>query len=345
MKPLFAALACSAALAAHAQDLPASFACPAGGAPVHEAGYVPIGGLPQWVTIDGADCRKPIVLVVHGGPGNANSPFASALFGPWYGEFTVVQWDQRGAGMTFVKNPPKESDRLSIPQLTQDGIDVATFATKRLGQPKAILMGASWGSVLAVHMAIAKPGLFSAYIGTAQLVSRAADGKAMYEMALARATALGDQKGLEVVRQYGAPPWTNPRAFGALRRVTRQYEKAATVPPPAGWWQLGEHYKAHEAAFEAADDWSYLQAVGMHGDGILEPVDLPKQLGTRFAIPVYLIQGTEDFVTPQSVTISYFNAITAPHKELHILARTGHDPNPPMVQQQYELLKRIAAGR
>jgi pimeloyl-ACP methyl ester carboxylesterase len=345
MKILLATLAFGLALGAAAQDLPPAHACPAGGAPVHEAGYVPIGGIAQWVTISGADCRKPVVLVVHGGPGNANSPYTSGMYAPWEKEFTIVQWDQRGAGMTFVANRPKETDKLSIPELTRDGIEVARFVTARLRQPKAILVGASWGSVVAVHMAMRAPALFDAYLGSAQMVNDVEDGKAMHAMGVARAQATGDQKGLQILQQYGAPPWTNPRAFGALRRLTRQYEKASTIPPKPEWWQLGAQYAKYEEAFSEADDWSYLQAVGLHGEGVLATLDLPKQVGTAFAIPVYLVQGTEDFVTPQSVTIPYFNAITAPYKELHILAQTGHDPNPPMMDEQYALLKRIVARR
>ncbi|MBZ3925610.1 alpha/beta fold hydrolase [Xanthomonas citri] len=59
-----------------------------------------IGGIQQWVTIEGQDCRNPVVLIVHGGPGNPNTPFAHRLFGSWTRDFTIVQWDQRGSGKT-----------------------------------------------------------------------------------------------------------------------------------------------------------------------------------------------------------------------------------------------------
>ncbi|WNG34411.1 alpha/beta hydrolase [Archangium violaceum] len=344
MKRLLASLVCGLSLSAAAQELPARFDCPAGGAPVHEAGYVQIGGIPQWVTFDGADCRKPAVLVIHGGPGNALSPYASALYGDWERDFMLVQWDQRGAGMTFVKTRPAEGDKLTLERMTQDGLEVAAFVTRRLGQPRVILFGSSWGSVLGVHMALARPSLFSAYVGTAQLVSRVEDGRASYEQTLAAARAAGDQKALAIVQQVGPPPWTDPRSFGALRRVTRQYERARTEPPRAEWWKLAPLYAPHAAAFDEADDWSYLQAVGMKGDGMLEGVDLPK-LGTHFEMPVYLIQGTEDLVTPTSVTRRYFERITAPHKELIMVPRTGHDPNPPMLAAQYRVLKKLAAKR
>ncbi|GGD39180.1 alpha/beta fold hydrolase [Pseudoxanthomonas indica] len=70
-------------------------ACPDSGAAVDESGFVSIGGIRQWVTIEGQDCRNPVVLMVHGGPGNPNTPFAHTVYADWTKDFTLVQWDQR----------------------------------------------------------------------------------------------------------------------------------------------------------------------------------------------------------------------------------------------------------
>src|SRR5690606_25341065 len=129
------------------------------GAPITEQGFVDIGGIPQWVAIDGADCGNPVVLVMHGGPGNPSSPYADALYGDWRGDFTLVHWDQRGAGRTFGRTPLTEDTPLALDQLVQDGLEVADYATRRLGQQQVILFGGSWGSALAVHMAQARPAL------------------------------------------------------------------------------------------------------------------------------------------------------------------------------------------
>lgn len=54
----------------------------------------------QWISIRGEDLSNPVLLVVHGGPGEAQWPVAD-IFKPWEKAFTVVQWDQRGTGHTY----------------------------------------------------------------------------------------------------------------------------------------------------------------------------------------------------------------------------------------------------
>ena len=70
---------------------------------IEEASFVKIGGIEQWVTIRGDDKRKPVLLLLHGGPGDVQSPFIST-YAPYEKDFVLVQWDQRGAGRTFAKN-------------------------------------------------------------------------------------------------------------------------------------------------------------------------------------------------------------------------------------------------
>lgn len=334
----------SAAWAGSTAAEPAAPLCPQGHGPVAQAGLVPIGGIRQWVTIDGADCANPVLLIVHGGPGNPNTPFARRLFGSWTSTFTVVQWDQRGAGKTYEASPPAEDDALTMEQLTQDGVAVARHVTQQLGHRQVILMGGSWGSALAVHMAMAAPSLFHAYVGTSQLVNYPADVAAAYALTLSRARASGDAASISTLEALGAPPWTNPRAFGILRRVTRHYETLRTETAPRDWFAFGPGYDtpAYAAAHEAGEDYSFLQFVGLRGNGMASRIDL-RQLGLRFAMPVYLLQGEEDLVTPMVVSQAYFNELVAPHKEFLPLPRTGHDPNRRMLEAQFTVLQRVRA--
>jgi pimeloyl-ACP methyl ester carboxylesterase len=324
------------AQAAAERAVPAA-ACEAG-RPVNEAGFVAIGGIEQWVTIRGDNCANPIVLFLHGGPGNPLSPYAERIYAAWEREFTLVQWDQRGAGKTFGRNPAPAS--LTVARMAQDGIALAEYLRARLRQPKVILVAGSWGTVLGVHMALARPALFHAYVGAGQLVSYRENLTASYRALLVRARAAGDAATVAAIEALGPPPWTNPRNAGILRRATRAYERRATIAPPAGWWTPAPAYAdaATQAALEASDDFSYLQFVGTAGNGMASTIDLPR-LGLAFAMPVFILEGAEDLVTVPDVARRYFDSLTAPHKEFRLLAATGHDPNAVLVDAQYDILR------
>lgn len=154
-----AALLCSLGLVLSGA---AQAACEDPGKGIDEQSFVPINGIEQWVTIKGERCANPVVLMVHGGPGNPLTPFAHKLFGAWEKEFTIVHWDQRGSGMTYSRKPTPEDQPLTMEQLTADGIAVAEYVTHHLGKRKLLLWGSSWGSMLGIQMAHARPQLFDA---------------------------------------------------------------------------------------------------------------------------------------------------------------------------------------
>ena len=307
--------------------------------PCDEEAFVRLGGIEQWVTIKGDDCANPVILFVHGGPGNPNTPYANPPYRAWEKHFTLVQWDQRGAGRTFGKNPGAAEATLTVERMAEDGTELAAYLLKRLDKKNVILFGGSWGSVLAVHMAKARPDLFAAYIGTGQLVHGTENARAGYLKLLGLARAAGDSKTVAALEGVGEPPWANPRSAGIVRRAGRMYEAKTATPAPRGWWAPAPQYAtpAMQAEYEAGEEYSYLQFVGMTGKGMQSAIDLPR-LGYDFQMPVFLVQGADDLVTVPEVAKRYFDSIRAPQKEFFLLPNTGHDPNPAMLETQTAIL-------
>ncbi len=91
-------------------------------------------------------------------------------------------------------------------------------------------------TLLGVHMAMAKPELFYAYLGTAQVVNNRENEAASYAKLIGLVRSANDTASLAVLESVGAPPWTDPRSFGKVRRVIRQYEAKVTTPAPKAWW-------------------------------------------------------------------------------------------------------------
>lgn len=333
------AAACISISSSAAALAPDPFGCATPHMALDQKGHVRIKGIDQWVTVKGDDCANPIILFVHGGPGNPLSPYSDAVYGAWSKQFTLVHWDQRGAGKTYEANKPAEGAALTVPLLRDDGIAVAEWLTKRYGKKKVIVWGSSWGSILAVHMAKQRPDLFYAYLGTSQVVGYRANQAVSYPKLVSLARAANDQQALAVLDSVGTPPWTDPRSFGKVRKIIRKYEAKVTTPAPASWWIKPALYATPdaEAAYEAGEDYSFIQFVGMRGDGMFSTVDLP-QLGTEFAIPMFFVEGEQDLLATPDVAQRYYDSIKAPDKGIVVLPRAGHDPNQDVIDAEYKML-------
>jgi imidazolonepropionase-like amidohydrolase/pimeloyl-ACP methyl ester carboxylesterase len=294
--------------------------------PVKEEMFVRIGGIDQWITIKGDDRNNPVVLFLHGGPGDAWSPFADAMFAGWEKDFTLVQWDQRGAGRTYGKSGPSIESTMTVKRMVEDGIEVAEFLTKHLNKKKIIIEGGSWGSILGIYMAHARPDLFYAYVGDAQLVNTRKEDSASYARVLELARTSGDQQAITALTAIGPPPWRSLFKSWPVFRKWRQAYQAKEATAPRAPITISPEYASPEERDQdaAADDFCFEYFWGQTMSGPLELVDLPA-LGTDFAIPIYIIQGEKDLTAPPDLAKAYFDSIKAPRKQFYLVPGTGHE--------------------
>jgi pimeloyl-ACP methyl ester carboxylesterase len=319
--------------------------------PIHEEKFVSIGGIEQWVTISGEDKSKPIILFLHGGPGSTMTPYDDAIYGYWKKDFVLVNWDQRGAGRTFGRNAPEEvtedywiENPLSIEQMVADGIEVSEYLIKHLGKQKIVLIGTSWGSVLGANMALARPDLFSAYIGHSQVVNFYEGFANAYIQVSKMAQSAKDQESLDKLSVLGPPPYENAKKDGQLMRIIKKYESANSTPAPASWWNLASQYDNEKDAKHRydGDDYSFLHAAGHKQMGIksmLAGVNFMRD-GLHYKIPVYFVQGEEDILTPKELTKAYFDKVKAPKKKYVLVPGAAHGHNQAVIDAQFKAVKK-----
>jgi pimeloyl-ACP methyl ester carboxylesterase len=287
---------------------------------IDEAGYVTLGGIEQWVTVRGQDRDNPVLLFLHGGPGDVTSPWTFALFAPWQKHFTVVQWDQRGAGRTLRKTGPTVAPTITVDRLVRDGIELAEHLRKRLGKDKVVLVGHSFGSILGVRMARARPDLFVAYVGTAQVADSTRNYRVAYDALLKKSRAVGDQAAVDELTRVGPPPYPSGDGYGVQRKWSNAFEGADQFL----YGTLGLRLVAPGYSVEDFKDCEEGQSLSAER---LVPQTRsmgPKELGLDFAIPVYFIQGAEDFTTPTELARQYLDSIKAPRKEFVPIEGGGH---------------------
>jgi len=285
---------------------------------IDESMFVDVGDVEQWITIRGTDRRNPVLLVVHGGPGVALSPLATAFL-PYERDWTVVQWDQPGAGRTFSRAGRTLSSSTTVASIATDGIAVAELVARRLGVERVVLVGLSFGSVVGLEMARARPDLFVAYVGTGLFVHRD-DGRAIaYERVLARARDEDRSAAVAELEGVGPPPYARAER---TRTLNRWIDALTRSNDPDAADRLAEILLApRQSLSDVASYFGGYVASDEHFD--LGAMDL-RRSAAEFALPIVIIHGAEDFDTPIELARGYLDSITAPSKELVALPNGGH---------------------
>jgi pimeloyl-ACP methyl ester carboxylesterase len=303
---------------------------------IDDALFVDLGGAQQWVTIRGRDRKNPVVLVLHGGPGTAMTGLVPS-FVPWERDFTVVQWDQPGAGRTFRAAGRRLSPNLAIETMAQEGVALAEWLRRRLDKDKLILLGWSWGSILGVHMIKARPNLFAAYVGTGQVVAVQEGDAVSYASVLAKARERGDAAAVADLEAIGAPPYhaltqlTTQRKWASRYELGRSLEAAFVLPRLfAPRTTLADLYDLAAATLASTRHF-----MGADLTGPETQIDL-RRLGLDFAPPVFVVQGAVDDFAPPALSRAWVDSISAPHKAFVTIENAGHFA---MTEHSEEFLK------
>lgn len=278
---------------------------------IDEASYVPIGGIEQWVVIRGEDRNNPVLLFLHGGPGDVTTPWSYPYFAAWEQRFTVVQWDQRGAGKTLVKSGPSVGPTMTRERMAQDGIELTEYLCKHLGKRKIIVVGHSWGTVLGLRMVQQRPELYLAYVGTGQVSDETTNYAVAYEALLKKARDMGNQQALDELKSIGPPPYSSGKSYQVQRKWSNRFEGADRFLPAT----IGLGLQAPKSSVRDLDD--SLEGELFSGDHLVrttKPATM-KDFGLQFAVPMFFFEGTEDFTTPTELARKYLDALQAPQKE------------------------------
>ena len=134
-----------------------------------------------------------------------------------------------------------------------------------------------------------------------------------------KAAALDDVRALRELREIGPPPYADGRGYGVQRRWSNFFEGAdAFIASMMGFALAAPGYNIRDI-----NDWFEGQIVSSQRlVPQMSPLDA-RTLSGDFAVPVFVIQGAEDFTTPTSLARSFVDSIRAPAKAF-ITIEGGH---------------------
>jgi pimeloyl-ACP methyl ester carboxylesterase len=276
---------------------------------IDEAHYLRLGGVRQWVMLRGDHAANPPLVVLHGGPGLSETALFRHFNDALERTFTVVYWDQRGAGRSADRAIPKSSMR--VEQFISDLDELVDWVRARLGAPKVAILGHSWGSTLGVLYAARFPEKVAVFVGNGQ-IGNAPEGEALsYAAALAAAERAGNRRALKALRKIGPPPydasalWTE-RSWLARLELPWTLKTLATMVRMAPSMMRGFRWTIDAM-------WPEVSKLNL------------VELVPRLQMPVFFLLGRHDHWAPADAAVDYFQTLRAPSKHLIWFDESGHE--------------------
>jgi pimeloyl-ACP methyl ester carboxylesterase len=287
---------------------------------VAEARFLNIGGVDQWVMVRGRDAANPLLIVLHGGPGASATALHRTSNAELESAFTIVYWDQRGAGRSLTGAAKATS--LTIDRLVEDLDALIDAMREKFGKPKVALMGHSWGTALGTIYTSRSSVKVSAYVGIGQISNMAQSEAESYAFALAEAQRRGHRKALQELQAMGPPPLAVPAlmrqrrwlmalggALGPNLTLPKLLWRTMTAPEAT---PLDVVRLVQGTNFSIRSLWAQMESIRLDRDN------------RRFDVPVFFLLGRLDKQVVATLAADYFERIEAPHKELVWFEHSGH---------------------
>ena len=270
------------------------------GSPIDTAGPVDIGGIKQWISLKGTNDNNPVLLFLHGGPGNSAMSYANKFTGELQKHFVVVQWDQRDSGKTAELNP--SDTPVSVALMENDAILLINYLRQRFSQEKIYLMGHSWGGFLALKLASDHPELLRACIAVSPMINQLESERMSLKWMTAKAK---DERNREAEKE--------------LSLVSIPFENGAQLYYHRSWLMKLNGKKSPSKSFVEAWSKKWLDLFN-EASAVNFFVSAPE-----IKCPVYFLVGRLDYQTHFKLTEDYYKVLKSPEKSLFWFEGAAHN--------------------
>ncbi len=288
--------------------------------------FADINGIRQGMFIQSKDAAHPVLLYLHGGLPEyfLTERYPTGL----EDDFTVVWWDQRGAGLSYHRGIPAET--VTGEQFIADTLSVTDCLRNRFGKEKIYLMAHSGGTFIGLQSAARAPEAYHAYIGVAQVVHQLTSERLAYEFMVKRFKDTGNRG---MVRKLEAAPVTmtagTPDGYLSVRDKAMHSLGVGTTHDMNSvfrgifWpslrsphYTLGEKIGLWRGKFSSGVSalWNEMLAA-----------DLADRV-SALAVPAYFFHGIHDYTVNYQLAKDYHDRLAAPLKGFYTFEQSAHSP-------------------
>lgn len=270
-----------------------------------------------YIKVRGQNSDNPVLLYLHGGPGELTGPLSfQAYAGPELEKHFVVGYlHQRNT----CQSPSVPVETLTVKQFVIDVHNVVEFLREKINKDKIFLLGHSFGGILG-YMYLLEYGdishieKFVSAGGAFSAVSLEENG---YKTALELAKKTDNQQALERLEKLGPPPYETFQEGMAWRMLAMRMDEGMTknyrlpkVLSITGYEKINPEWQKKMMTIGSAM-WSDLNTIEIEDDI------------KKIRIPVLILAGAKDIMVPFRLMEKGYENLSG-EKEYFILENSNH---------------------
>lgn len=277
-------------------------------------------GVKQYVHIISTNRENPILIYLHGGPGDSALPLVEYFNADLSQRYTLVIWEQRGSGKSYYNFA--EQEPVTVDDFVDDLKALVGELLTEFRQEKVCLLGHSWGSILGMRFIRLYPERVHYYIGVGQVIS----AQKMFEQSkafVASHTTNSKIKNriLALDVSFQQNTWYSDLMFlmgQLIKQGVSLYQKKsyASLYP---YFIFSKHYSLRDCVNRLKGSKQSIQTLW---SGVAK-TDF--SLYTDFKVPIALIEGEFDYHASSAIALDFFRNVTSP-KVYYCMQDTAHFP-------------------
>ena len=274
------------------------------------------------IMIRGNNRDNPIIIFVHGGPCCSEIPYVRKYQDLLEQEFTIVHYDQRGSGKSYVLGT--DYSGVTASTHADDLIALTEYIGEYLNQNQVILIGHSYGTYIATIAAAKEPELYRAYVGIGQMSDTIESELDGLNKCIKAADTEGNTddvtylSGLEnsIALGQAITPRNYVRKYGFAARNINENEDYLKG------FLLGSEYNLLDVIR------FYTASIKYQDQLIMEALNNPvSDIITEIEIPVYFVMGKYDCMTSPEAAENFLSRLDGQSShEMVIFENSAHYP-------------------
>ena len=270
-----------------------------------------------YIKVRGQDSDNPVLLFLHGGPGELTGPLSfQAYAGPELEKHFVVGYlHQRNT----CKSPSVPVATLTVEQFVKDVHNAVEFLREKFNKDKIFLLGHSFGGILGYMYLLEYEdnNNIEKFVSAGGAFSAVALEEHGYKTTLELAKKTDDQQALERLGTLGPPPYETFQEGMVWRMLAMRMDEGMTknyqlpkVLSDTGVEKIDPEWQKKMTTIANAM-WSELKTIEIEDDV------------KKISVPVLIIAGAKDIMVPFSLMQKGYENLGG-KKEYFILENSNH---------------------